>query len=60
MSSVLSNFCNSFFTFIFTAAVVVLWEGSCVGVLLFVPVILYSSRKIGRQCEHDAGGRQAG
>jgi subfamily B ATP-binding cassette protein MsbA len=50
MSGVLAEFLQQFFTLIFTAAVVVLLGGKLAWVLLlFVPVILYSSRKIGRQ-----------
>src|SRR5215467_9044685 len=53
MSSVLAEFLQQFFTLIFTAAVVVLLGGKLAWVLvLFVPVILYSSRKIGRQVRH--------
>jgi subfamily B ATP-binding cassette protein MsbA len=50
MSSVLAEFLQQFFTLLFTAGVVVLLGGKLAWVLLlFVPVILYSSRKIGRQ-----------
>jgi subfamily B ATP-binding cassette protein MsbA len=50
MSSVLAEFLQQFFTFLFTAAVVVLLGGRLAWVLLlFLPVILYSSRKIGRE-----------
>ena len=50
MSSVLAEFLQQFFTFVFTAAVVVLLGGKLAWVLLlFVPAILYSSRKIGRE-----------
>src|SRR5215467_7150915 len=50
MSSVLSEFLQQFFTLIFTIGVVILLGGKLAWVLLlFVPVILYSSRKIGRQ-----------
>ena len=46
MSSVLSEFLQQFFTFIFTAAVVVLLGGKLAWVLLlFVPIILYSSEE---------------
>ncbi len=59
MSSVLSEFLQQFFTFIFTAAVVVLLGGKLAWVLLlFVPVILYSSRKIGRQVRTTTRGGQ--
>ena len=50
MSSVLAEFLQQFFTFVFTAVL-----GDFVGgklawiLLLFVPVIVFSSRKIGRQ-----------
>jgi len=50
MSSVLSEFLQQVFTLIFTAFVVVLLGGKLAWVLLlFVPAILYSSRKIGKQ-----------
>jgi len=50
MSSVLSEFLQQFFTLLFTVGVVILLGGKLAWVLLlFVPVILYSSRKIGRQ-----------
>ncbi|HYU45988.1 MAG TPA: ABC transporter ATP-binding protein [Terriglobales bacterium] len=50
MSSVLAEFLQQFFTLVFIAGVVVLLGGKLAWVLLlFVPVILYSSRKIGRQ-----------
>jgi subfamily B ATP-binding cassette protein MsbA len=53
MSSVLAEFLQQFFTLIFTAVVVVLLGGKLAWVLLlFVPVILYSSRRIGRQVRH--------
>jgi subfamily B ATP-binding cassette protein MsbA len=59
MSSVLSEFLQQLFTFIFTAAVVVLLGGKLAWVLLlFVPVILYSSRKIGRQVRSKTRGGQ--
>jgi subfamily B ATP-binding cassette protein MsbA len=59
MSSVLSEFLQQFFTFVFTAAVVVLLGGKLAWVLLlFVPVILYSSRKIGRQVRSTTRGGQ--
>lgn len=48
MSSVLAEFLQQLFTFIFTAGVVVLLGGKLAWVLvLFVPVIIYSARKIG-------------
>src|SRR3981189_3354503 len=50
MSSVMAEFLQQFFTFLFTAGVVILIGKQLAWVLLlFVPVILYSSRKIGRQ-----------
>ena len=59
MSSVLSEFLQQFFTFVFTAAVVILLGGKLAWVLLlFVPVILYSSRKIGRQVRTKTRGGQ--
>jgi subfamily B ATP-binding cassette protein MsbA len=59
MSSVLAEFLQQFFTFLFTAAVVVLVGGKLAWVLLlFVPAILYSSRKIGRQVRSTTRGGQ--
>src|SRR5450755_2198268 len=59
MSSVLAEFLQQFFTLIFTAAVVVLVGGKLAWVLLlFVPVILYSSRRIGRQVRDGTRGGQ--
>ncbi|MGA8538133.1 MAG: ABC transporter ATP-binding protein [Terriglobales bacterium] len=59
MSSILAEFLQQFFTFVFTAAVVVLLGGKLAWVLLlFVPVILYSSRKIGRQVRSKTRGGQ--
>ena len=59
MSTVLAEFLQQFFTLIFTAAVVVLVGGKLAWVLLlFVPVILYSSRKIGRQVRTTTRGGQ--
>src|SRR5450755_4581919 len=59
MSSVLSEFLQQFFTFVFTAAVVILLGGKLAWVLLlFIPVILYSSRKIGRQVRSKTRGGQ--
>ena len=59
MSSVLAEFLQQFFTLIFTAAVVVLVGGKLAWVLLlFVPIILYSSRKIGRQVRSTTRGGQ--
>ena len=46
----MAEFLQQFFTFVFTAAVVVVIGKQMAWVLLlFVPVIIYSSRKIGRQ-----------
>jgi subfamily B ATP-binding cassette protein MsbA len=48
MSTVLAEFLQQFFTFVAVAAVVVVLGGRLAWVLLlFVPVIVYSSRKIG-------------
>ena len=48
MSTVLADFLQQFFTFLAVAAVVVVLGGNLAWVLLlFVPVIVYSSRKIG-------------
>ena len=59
MSSVLAEFLQQFFTLIFTAAVVVLVGGKLAWVLLlFLPAILYSSRKIGRQVRSKTRGGQ--
>ena len=59
MSSVLAEFLQQFFTFLFTAAVVVSLGGKLAWVLLlFVPAILYSSRKIGRQVRGKTRGGQ--
>src|SRR5277367_5894902 len=59
MSTVLSEFLQQFFTFIFTAAVVILLGGKLAWVLLlFLPIILYSSRRIGRQVRTTTRGGQ--
>jgi ATP-binding cassette, subfamily B, bacterial MsbA len=59
MSSVLAEFLQQFFTFVFIAAVVVQLGGKLAWVLvLFLPVILYSSRKIGRQVRSTTRGGQ--
>ncbi len=59
MSGVLAEFLQQFFTLVFTAAVVVLLGGKLAWVLLlFVPVIWYSSRKIGRQVRSTTRGGQ--
>ncbi|MGB9073409.1 MAG: ABC transporter ATP-binding protein [Terriglobales bacterium] len=53
MSSVMAEFLQQFFTFIFIACAVVLLGGNLAWVLLlFVPGILYSSRKIGRRVRY--------
>ncbi len=50
MSTVLAEFLQQFFTFLFVAGVViVLGKGLSWVLLLFVPIIIYSSRKIGRR-----------
>ncbi len=55
MSSVLAEFLQQAFTFIFTAVVVVLLGGKLAWVLLlFVPFIIYSAGKIGRRVRHTA------
>ena len=57
MSGVLAEFLQQFFTLVFTAAVVVLLGGKLAWVLLlFVPVILYSSRRIGGQVRSTTRG----
>jgi subfamily B ATP-binding cassette protein MsbA len=59
MSTVLAEFLQQFFTFVFVAGVVVQLGGKLAWVLLlFVPVILYSSRKIGRQVRTTTRGGQ--
>ncbi len=59
MSGVLAEFLQQLFTFIFTAGLVVLLGGRLAWVLLlFVPVILYSSRRIGRQVRSTTRGGQ--
>jgi subfamily B ATP-binding cassette protein MsbA len=53
MSTVLAEFLQQFFTFLSVAAVVVILGGNLAWVLLlFVPVIVYSSRKIGSRVRH--------
>ena len=53
MSTVLAEFLQQFFTFVFTAALVVILGGNLAWVLLlFVPVIVFSSRKIGSRVRH--------
>ena len=59
MSSVLAEFLQQFFTFLFLAWVVVGLGGKLAWVLLlFIPAILYSSRKIGRQVRSTTRGGQ--
>ena len=53
MSTVLSELLQQFFTFISVAIVVVILGGNLAWVLLlFVPVIIFSSRKIGSRVRH--------
>src|SRR5450432_810015 len=53
MSSVLAEFLQQFFTFLFTSVAVIALGGKLAWVLvLFIPVIIFSSRKIGRQVRH--------
>src|SRR3954463_9456451 len=53
MSSVLAEFLQQFFTFVFTAGVViVLGKQLSWLLLLFVPFIIYSAWKIGRRVRH--------
>ena len=53
MSTVLSELLQQFFTFLSVAAVVVFLGGKLAWVLLlFVPVIVFSSRKIGSRVRH--------
>ncbi len=53
MSTVLAESLQQFFTFVFVAGVVIVLGGSLSWILLlFVPVILYSSRKIGSRVRH--------
>jgi subfamily B ATP-binding cassette protein MsbA len=53
MSSVLAEFLQQVFTFIFTALLVVVLGGKLAWVLLlFVPFIIYSAGKIGRRVRH--------
>jgi subfamily B ATP-binding cassette protein MsbA len=50
MSAVLSEFLQQSFTFLFTAAVVIVYGGwLSLVLLLFVPVVVISAKKIGRQ-----------
>jgi subfamily B ATP-binding cassette protein MsbA len=53
MSSVLSEFLQQLFTLIFTACVVVMVGGKLAWVLLlFVPVVISSARRVGRSVRH--------
>jgi subfamily B ATP-binding cassette protein MsbA len=53
MSSVLSEFLQQFFTLIFTAAVVIVVGGKLAWVLvIFVPVVISSARRVGRSVRH--------
>ena len=53
MSTVLSEALQQFFTFVFVAGVVIVLGGWLSWILfLFVPVIIYSSRKIGSRVRH--------
>jgi subfamily B ATP-binding cassette protein MsbA len=53
MSSVLAEFLQQFFTFLFMAAVVVILGRKLAWVLvLFVPFIIYSAARIGRRVRH--------
>jgi subfamily B ATP-binding cassette protein MsbA len=59
MSSVLSDFLQQFFTLIFTLAVVIALGGKLAWLLLiFVPVVIGSVRKIGRQVRSTTRGGQ--
>ena len=50
MSTVLGDFLQQFFTFVFMAAVAIYFGGRLAWVLLlFVPVVIYSARRIGRR-----------
>jgi ATP-binding cassette, subfamily B, bacterial MsbA len=59
MSSVLGEFLQQFFTFVFTAALVVVLGKQLAWVLvLFVPFIIYSAGKIGRRVRRTTRGEQ--
>jgi subfamily B ATP-binding cassette protein MsbA len=59
MSSVLSDFLQQFFTLIFTAVVVIALGGKLAWLLLiFVPVVIGSVRKIGREVRQTTRGGQ--
>jgi len=53
MSSILAEFLQQFFTFIFTAGVVIVLGRKLASLLLlFVPLIIFSASKIGRRVRH--------
>jgi len=53
MSSILAEFLQQFFTFLFTAIAVVFLGGKLAWVLVFfLPFIVYSAGKIGRRVRH--------
>src|SRR5258708_2980580 len=53
MSSVLADFLQQFFTFVFTIAVVIVLGGKLAWLLLlFVPFVIFSSGKIGARARH--------
>jgi ATP-binding cassette, subfamily B, bacterial MsbA len=53
LSTVLAEFLQQFFTLVFTASVVVMLGGKLAWVLLlFIPFVIVSSRKIGRRVRH--------
>jgi ATP-binding cassette, subfamily B, bacterial MsbA len=59
MSSVLADFLQQFFTFLFTAAAVVILGRQLAWVLLlFIPFIIYSAVKIGRRVRYTTRGGQ--
>jgi ATP-binding cassette, subfamily B, bacterial MsbA len=59
MSSVLAEFLQQFFTFLFTAvAVVFLGRGLAWVLLLFIPFVIFSAAKIGRRVRHTTRGGQ--
>lgn len=59
MSSVLAEFLQQLFTFVFTAIAVVVLGGNLAWVLLlFIPVIIYSVTKIGRRVRQTTRGGQ--
>jgi ATP-binding cassette, subfamily B, bacterial MsbA len=53
MSSILAEFLQQFFTFLFTVGVVIMLGGKLAWLLLlFVPFIIFSATKIGRRVRH--------